>query len=59
MGDDEPQPQPDPNQVCERCSGPLVELLHIARTAEHPAYRIIGCTACTFMKWIAEQIDDD
>ena len=42
--------------ACERCATPLELLTVLPRTGDHPAFRIFGCAACSFVLWIAEKI---
>jgi len=28
----------------------------LPRTSEHPRYRILHCTVCSFIEWVAERI---
>jgi hypothetical protein len=30
----------------------------LPRTGDVPLYRVFGCTACTFIEWIAEHITE-
>jgi hypothetical protein len=46
------------DKECGRCGGDLALLTVLPRVGEHPTYRIFGCAACSFIEWIAEQIED-
>ena len=58
MGDDETTPQTgeEPARSCQRCTNPMQLITVLPRVGEHPSYRILGCTACTFLEWIAEHV---
>jgi hypothetical protein len=43
----------DPN-ACERCAAPVELLTVLPRRIDHSAYRIFGCTACSFVQWIPD-----
>jgi hypothetical protein len=58
MGDGETTPRKDEesDRACQRCTAPMNLLTLLPRTSENPSYRIFGCSACTFVEWIAEQV---
>jgi hypothetical protein len=40
--------------ACERCTAPVELLTALPRRADHVAYRIFACTACSFVQWIPD-----
>ncbi len=55
-GDTAPEQVRGTSESCERCSSAMELLTRLPATGEHPAYRILSCTACSFVQWIAEQV---
>src|SRR5689334_25051811 len=53
---DREQPAADQQTPCMRCGRTLDLLTHFPRRAGNPAYRIVGCAVCGFIKWLPEQI---
>lgn len=45
-----------PDDLCRRCGAQMFLLTSLPANGNQPAYRIFGCTNCTFLKWIAEQM---
>jgi hypothetical protein len=58
MGDSDatPKKQGGAERSCQRCGSPVELLTRLPATSENPSYRIFGCTACSFIEWIAEQV---
>jgi hypothetical protein len=48
----------DGGDLSGRCGGDLAVLTVLPCVGGHPTYRILGCAACSFIGWIAEQIED-
>jgi hypothetical protein len=44
------------DELCQRCGASIFLLTRLPANGHQPAYRIFGCSGCTFLKWIAEQI---
>jgi hypothetical protein len=62
MGDSEKTPlrqDGKPGQECPRCHAAVALVTVLPAWGQHPAYRIFGCTECTFMEWIAEKISGE
>jgi len=42
------------DELCQRCGAGMLLLTLLPAHGNQPAYRIFGCTKCTFLKWTEE-----